>query len=293
MVNLIIVDGSNYIYRAFYSHKDFKNSKGEPTGAIFGFIKSMQMITKCNTCSDIIIVFDTKGNTFRNTIDEDYKGNRAKVPEDLKIQFPIIREACDACGYSHIEDTLNTQENKYEADDIIASLVKKNLYIYNNITIYTGDKDLYQLIGSYTDGNNKYTTVNIHDCNLKRIITQDDIYEKFGVDSNKVSEYLMLVGDSADNISGCYGIGKILASSLLNTYGTINDIYKNIDKLAKPVQNKLIKAMNVLPKMHKLVSLKYDYPCTDIIQPIYNKNKYDEFCKRWELNSLLKVKCEF
>lgn len=70
MVNLVIVDGSNYIYRAFYSHKDFKNSKGEPTGAIFGFIKSMQLISKNNTCADIIVVFDTKGNTFRNTIDE-------------------------------------------------------------------------------------------------------------------------------------------------------------------------------------------------------------------------------
>ena len=146
MVNLVIVDGSNYIYRAYYSHKDFKNSKGEPTGAIFGFIKSMQLITKNNTCADIIVVFDTKGNTFRNNIDENYKGNRSKVPEDLKIQFPIIREACDICGYSHIEDTLHEKENKYEADDIIASLVKKNLYVYDNIIIYTGDKDLYQLI---------------------------------------------------------------------------------------------------------------------------------------------------
>ena len=292
MVNLGIVDGSNYIYRAYYSHKDFKNSKGEPTGAIFGFIKSMQLITKNNTCADIIVVFDTKGNTFRNNIDENYKGNRSKVPEDLKIQFPIIREACDICGYSHIEDTLHEKENKYEADDIIASLVKKNLYVYDNIIIYTGDKDLYQLIGTYKYNDIDHK-VDVYDCNLKRIITQEDIINKFGVDSSKVSEYLMLVGDNADNISGCYGIGKVLASDLLNKYGTINDIYKNLDKLPKNIQNKLIKATEVLPKMHELVALKFDYPCTDLVEPLYNKINFDDFCKKWELNSLLKVKCEF
>lgn len=292
MVNLVIVDGSNYIYRAFYSHKDFKNSKGEPTGAIFGFIKSMQLINKNNTCADIIVVFDTKGNTFRNAIDENYKGNRSKVPEDLKFQFPIIREACDICGFSHIEDTINEKENKYEADDIIASLVKKYMYIYDNITIYTGDKDLYQLIGEYTC-NGIIHKVSVHDCNLKRIITQEDIYNKFGVDSSKVSEYLMLVGDNADNISGCYGIGKVLASELLNEYGTINEIYKNLNKLPKNVQKKLIKATEILPKMHDLVALKFDYPCTDLVEPLYNKMKYDEFCNKWELNSLIKVKCEF
>ncbi len=292
MVNLVIVDGSNYIYRAYYSHKDFKNSKGEPTGAIFGFIKSMQLITKNNTCADIIVVFDTKGNTFRNNIDENYKGNRSKVPEDLKIQFPIIREACDICGYSHIEDTLHEKENKYEADDIIASLVKKNLYVYDNIIIYTGDKDLYQLIGTYKYNDIDHK-VDVYDCNLKRIITQEDIINKFGVDSSKVSEYLMLVGDTADNISGCYGIGKVLASDLLNKYGTINEIYKNLDKLPKNIQNKLIKATEVLPKMHELVALKFDYPCTDLVEPLYNKINFDDFCKKWELNSLLKVKCEF
>lgn len=292
MVNLVIVDGSNYIYRAYYSHKDFKTSKGEPTGAIFGFIKSMQLITKNNTCADIIVVFDTKGNTFRNNIDENYKGNRSKVPEDLKIQFPIIREACDICGYSHIEDTLHEKENKYEADDIIASLVKKNLYVYDNIIIYTGDKDLYQLIGTYKYNDIDHK-VDVYDCNLKRIITQEDIINKFGVDSSKVSEYLMLVGDNADNISGCYGIGKVLASDLLNKYGTINEIYKNLDKLPKNIQNKLIKATEVLPKMHELVALKFDYPCTDLVEPLYNKINFDDFCKKWELNSLLKVKCEF
>lgn len=292
MVNLVIVDGSNYIYRAYYSHKDFKTSKGEPTGAIFGFIKSMQLITKNNTCADIIVVFDTKGNTFRNNIDENYKGNRSKVPEDLKIQFPIIREACDICGYSHIEDTLHEKENKYEADDIIASLVKKNLYVYDNIVIYTGDKDLYQLIGTYKYNDIDHK-VDVYDCNLKRIITQEDIINKFGVDSSKVSEYLMLVGDNADNISGCYGIGKVLASDLLNKYGTINEIYKNLDKLPKNIQNKLIKATEVLPKMHELVALKFDYPCTDLVEPLYNKINFDDFCKKWELNSLLKVKCEF
>ncbi|MBR2022228.1 MAG: hypothetical protein IJ997_00905, partial [Mycoplasmataceae bacterium] len=104
---------------------------------------------------------------------------------------------------------------------------------------------------------------------------------------------LMLVGDNADNISGCYGIGKVLASDLLNKYGTINEIYKNLNNLPKNIQKKLIKATEVLPKMHELVALRFDYPCTDLIEPVYNKINYDEFCKKWELNSLIKVKCEF
>ena len=290
MSELIIVDGSNYIYRAYYSHKDFKTSEGMPTGAIFGFIKSMQSITNNNTHADIIVVFDTKGNSFRNNISDDYKGTRAKVPEDLKIQFPIIREACSVCGYSHIEDTINDAEHKYEADDIVASLTKKNIEKYPVITIYTGDKDLYQLIGTYN-----HTNVRVHDANLKRIITQEDIIEKFGVKSNNIREYLMLVGDHADNISGCQGIGKIIASQLLNQYGSINNIYKNLNKLSKSLQSKLMAATTILPKMQKLVALKMDYPCTDIVTPIYSRQQFEKFCKQYEMLSLLPkhVVCEF
>lgn len=290
MTELIIIDGSNYVYRAFYSHKNFKNSKGEPTGAIFGFIKSMQRIKKNNPNAEMIIVFDTKGNSFRNNISDDYKETRSKVPSDLKVQFPIIRNACDICGYTHIEDTLHDSNNKYEADDIIASLTKQNIQKYDIITVYTGDKDLYQLIGTYDT-----CDVRVYDANLRRIVTQDDIIKKFGVDSSKLGEWLMLVGDNADNISGCEGVGKILASKLLNQYGSINNIYKNFEKLSKSVQQKMLSATSVLPKMQKLVSLRFDYPCSDMIEPVYNKVKFEHFCKKYEMFSLLKQKpiCEF
>ena len=292
MSELIIVDGSNYIYRAFYSHKDFKSSKGEPTGAIYGFIKTMQNITKNNMNADIIVVFDTKGNSFRNQISDDYKGTRAKVPEDLKIQFPIIRTACNVCGYSYIEDTIHDADNKYEADDIIASIAKLNVNKYSIITIYTGDKDLYQLIGLYhvKDG---YCKIRVHDANLKRIVTQDDIIAKFGVDSTKLHDWLILVGDTADNIHGCHGIGKIIASKLLNKYGSINNIYKHINEVDKTIKQKLMKATKVILQMHQLVTLKFDYPCTDIITPVYSKVKFENFCKQYDMLSLLKTKCEF
>lgn len=297
MTELIIVDGSNYVYRAFYSHKDFKSESGMPTGAIFGFIKTMQKITKNNTHADIVVVFDAKGNSFRSNIDDDYKGTRSKVPEDLKLQFPLIREACDMCGYSHVEDTIHDIGFKYEADDIIASLVKKNLLTmnYKYITIYTGDKDLYQLIGDYNIKNKLPCTVRINDSNLKRIVTQDDIIKKFGVDSTKLREWLMLVGDTSDNISGCHGIGKKIASSLLNKYGSINNIYAHLNELPKTVQNKFNNAKEVLPKMQDLVTLRYDYPCNDIISPVYSKKRYIDFCKKYGMKSLLpkKVKCEF
>lgn len=293
MSELIIVDGSNYVYRAFYSHKDFKSKSGEPTGAIYGFIKTMQHITNNNTHADIIVVFDTKGNSFRNNIDEDYKGTRNKVPEDLKKQFPIIRTACDVCGYSHIEDTINEHDNKYEADDIIASLTKINITKYDTITIYTGDKDLYQLIGNYRETNKYKCCVRVHDANLKRIVTQEDIIKKFGVDSTKLREWLILVGDTADNISGCAGIGKVIASQLLNKYGSINNIYKNINDLSPSIKKKLINAVNVLPTMATLVTLKYDYPCSDIIKPVYSKKSFEQFCSQYNMNSLLKTKCEF
>lgn len=289
MAELIIIDGSNYVYRAFYSHKNFKNSKGEPTGAIFGFIKSIQRIKKNNPNAEMIIVFDTKGNSFRNSISDDYKETRNKVPLDLKVQFPIIRNACDICGYTHIEDTLHDPNNKYEADDIIASLTKRNIPKYDIITIYTGDKDLYQLIGTYNNCN-----IRVHDANLRRIVTQDDIIKKFGVDSSKLGEWLMLVGDSSDNIHGCEGIGKILASKLLNQYGSINNIYKHFKELPKPIQQKMLSATSVLPKMQRLVSLRFDYPCSDLVEPVYNKVKFEHFCKRYEMFSLLKQKpvCE-
>ncbi|MFH2131175.1 MAG: DNA polymerase I, partial [bacterium] len=213
---LLIIDGSSYIFRAFYGVRaGLKNQAGLPTNAVFGFKNMMLQLLQQEDPSHCIMVFDKPGPSFRNEIYTAYKANRETAPEDLKAQFdPIYR----------FNDLLNIPlvwQDGVEADDVIGSLVRR-FSDQIPITIISGDKDLTQLISDRTT---------MLDTMSNKRYTPETVREKFGVPPELIAQYLAVVGDTSDNIPGIRGIGHKTATKLFQQFGSIEGIFENLDRL--------------------------------------------------------------
>ena len=218
---LVLVDGSGYIFRAYYALPPMFRSDGLPVNAVFGFtnmllklIDDIQSEKGGNVA--IAVIFDAARKTFRNDIYPNYKANRSDPPEDLKPQFDIIKKVPDAFNLQSI-DSLG-----FEADDLIASYSKKAKAEGKKITIISSDKDLMQLLGK---------NVSMIDPLKKKEITSENVIEKFGVGPEKVIEVQALAGDTSDNIPGVPGIGPKTASQLINEYGNIENLIANVKNI--------------------------------------------------------------
>ncbi len=213
---LLIIDGSSYIFRAFYGVRaGLTNQAGLPTNAVFGFKNMMMQLLKQEDPTHCIMVFDKPGPTFRNEIYPEYKANRGTTPDDLRLQFePIYR----------LNDLINIPliwQDGVEADDVIGSLARK-FSGQIPITIISGDKDLTQLV---TDDINMLDTMN------NKRYTPESVKEKFGVPPKQIAEYLAVIGDSSDNIPGINGVGPKTATKLFGQFGSISGIYDNLNQL--------------------------------------------------------------
>ena len=229
---LFLIDGMALIYRAYYAliKNPLTSSTGLNTSAIYGFINSLIKLIKEEKPDYISIVLDSKAKTFRHLRYDLYKANRKPMPEDLSEQLPFLYD---------IFNDLNIPVYKmdgYEADDIIGTITKylskKNIDSY----IYSGDKDLMQLINDntflYSPGNNFKPT---------KIYKNDDVYDKYGVSPREFIDYLALLGDTSDNIPGVKGIGSKTAAKLINNFKSIENIYTSIEKVENPrIKNLLI-----------------------------------------------------
>jgi DNA polymerase-1 len=241
MTQLLLIDGYSFLFRAYHSLPPLTDTNGTPVGAVYGMIS---MIMKCiNDFHPKYIgcIFDTGQKTFRHNIYSEYKANRKEVPEDLKPQFEIAREAVLSLGVSIYEKL------GYEADDVIATLAKLARLQNIEVIIVSLDKDLMQLIGP---------SVSMYDSMKNKIIKEDDVITKFGIPPHKVADYLSLVGDASDNIPGGKGIGPKTAVDLLLRYNSIEEMFnEEFDpKKAKLLLNS--KDNIILSK--KLVTLKDD-----------------------------------
>ena len=210
-----IVDGYGFVFRAYYSMPPLTSPTGVPVGAVYGFINMMMKLLEQHKNDNVIIVLDSGNKNFRHTIYPEYKANRSEAPEDLKIQFPIIREAIAALNLTVFE-----LEN-FEADDVIASIAKQ-LSLAQVVKIISSDKDLMQLMSQ---------NIRFYDPVKQKEIDEACVKEKFGVQPEKIIDILSLVGDAADNIPGVMGIGIKTAIKLLNQFKSIEDIYKNIETI--------------------------------------------------------------
>ncbi len=226
MKTLTIVDTFGFFFRGYYALPKLTNSQGFPTGLLTGFINLINEIKKDYKSEYILFALDSKGDTFRHEIDSSYKANRPEAPEDLKKQLPVAIDWIKKMGFATCE------MSGYEADDIIASAVKFAKTKDVKIRIITHDKDLYQLIED--------EKVSIFSPAKKHDIDSKLCFEKFGIMPNMVRDYLALVGDTADNIIGVKGIGTKGAGKLLNEFGSIENIYENIQKVANERTKKLL-----------------------------------------------------
>jgi len=221
---LYLIDGSSYIYRAYYAIRHLSNSRGEATNAVYGFTKMLQTLIKQEQPDHLAVIFDAKGPTFRKDLYSDYKANRSAMPEDLVPQIPLIKEVVRAFRLPLLE------QPGYEADDLIATLARRYAGEGLEVTVVTGDKDLMQIV------NDRITLL---DTMKGKRSGAAEVVERFGVPPQQVLEVLGLAGDSSDNIPGVPGIGEKTASELIRQFGDIENLLANIDQVkgAKRQQN--------------------------------------------------------
>ncbi|TRY28919.1 DNA polymerase I [Aliiglaciecola sp. M165] len=214
----VLVDGSSYLFRAFHGMPPLTNSKGQDTGAIYGVINMLRSLVKQYSPTNIAVVFDAKGKTFRDDIYPAYKANRPSMPDELRSQIEPLHAIIKAMGLPMIV------EEGVEADDVIGTLAQQATEQGRATLISTGDKDMAQLVNEHVTLIN---TMNNH------IMDQEGVLEKFGIPPDLIIDFLALKGDKVDNIPGVPGVGDKSALGMLQGLGGIEDIYNNLDKIAQ------------------------------------------------------------
>ena len=216
---VFLFDGSAFCYRAFYAISHLSNSKGEPTNAVYGFYTMLRKIMDTEKPDYCAICFDRKEETHRKAKFAEYKAHRKPMPDDLVVQIPRIKELCKALNLPIFE------KPGYEADDLLGTLAKKIASEERDVFIVTGDKDLFQLVNEkikiYSFFKDKATIYDIEAVKKK--------YD--GIAPLQITEMLGLMGDASDNIPGVPGIGEKTAISLINEFGSIENLYANIELL--------------------------------------------------------------
>ncbi len=213
---LFLIDGSAYIFRAFFAIPPLTNAGGLPTNAIFGFTNILLKFLKQYRPEYVAVALDAGRLTFRNEMYADYKGNRPEAPADLIPQFPYFRKVLDALNLPLLELP------GYEADDIIATLCERLANQGCELVVVSSDKDLMQLV---TDG------IKLLDSAKDRWIGTDEIREKFGVTPEQITQVMGLMGDASDNIPGVKGIGEKTASALIQQFQSLENLFDHLDDM--------------------------------------------------------------
>ncbi|MEM6659921.1 MAG: DNA polymerase I [Pseudomonadota bacterium] len=249
--HLHLIDGSAFIFRAYHALPPLtRKSDGLPIGAVSGFCNMLQKYVEGNAGPDapthVAVIFDKGSHTFRNDLYDLYKANREAMPEDLRPQMPLTREATKAFNIACKE------LEGYEADDIIATLAVQARDAGGRVTIVSSDKDLMQLVG---DG------VEMLDAMKNKRIDRDGVVEKFGVGPERVVDVQALAGDSVDNVPGAPGIGIKTAALLINEFGDLETLLDRADEIKQPKRRQtLIEKRDQIELSKKLVQLDEQTP---------------------------------
>ena len=230
---LMVVDGNNVVHREFHAHKDLRTSQGVPTGAVFGFLIQMQLISEKLGASDILVAFD-KGRSFRKDMMAQYKANR-KAPDDaLSGQWAYIERLCDALGITRVA------VDGYEADDVIATVCAKSAQRVKDgqlkVVVVSGDKDMQELV--------RFGAV-MYDMARNYAHTRQEIIDHWGVEPELIRHVLALAGDASDGVKGVDGVGRKTAGELVAKYGSLEAVIaaategKIVDQSGKPTKRAL------------------------------------------------------
>ncbi len=275
---LLLIDGSSYIYRAFFAIRHLSNSKGFPTNAIYGFTNMLLKVLREEEPEYMAIVFDAPGPTFRHEVFGDYKAHRPSMPENLRPQIPRIKEIVAALRIPVLE------KEGYEADDLIGTLAKKMEEEGIEVVIVSGDKDLMQLITP---------RVTLLDPMKDKTYRIPEVIEYFGVSPDKIVEVMGLSGDSSDNIPGVPGIGKKTAIQLIEEFGSIEELLKSVSgvKNAK-IRDRLIHYAEQARLSRELATLDLQVPVDEELKNlkpgIPEREKLQKIFKEMEFSKLLK-----
>jgi DNA polymerase I len=213
---LYLIDGSSYIYRAYFAIRHLSNSRGFPTNAVYGFTNMLLKVVREEHPDHLAVVFDAPGPTFRSDIYPQYKANRAKMPDDLIPQVPVIKEVVKAFNMPVIE------KEGFEADDIIATLARRFAARGMEVVVVTGDKDLMQIVNE---------RVRLLDTMRDRKTGLEEVKERFGGSPAQVADVLALAGDTSDNIPGVPGIGEKTAKELISQFGSLERLLADLDQV--------------------------------------------------------------
>ncbi len=245
---LYLIDASSYMYRAFYGMgRRLTAPDGTPTQAVFGFHQMLHKVLKDKQPELICVVYDPPGPTFRHEIYSEYKATRDRMPEDLVIQVPIIKNMVELLGIPSLEIP------GYEADDVMATLVRHAVQEGYSVVIVSGDKDLHQLVNE--------PLVLQWDPQKDELYTAEAVRQKLGVLPNQVQDLLALMGDSTDNIPGVAGVGKKTAEELIRLFGSLDEVLRRVDEIPKAsLRKKVEEAKEAALLSRELVRLRDDAP---------------------------------
>ena len=239
---LYLIDGSSYIFRAYYGVRaDLSTSDGFPTNAVYGFVNMLLKFLREYEPRYLGMVFDSKGEVFRNEIYPEYKANRDEAPESLQLQFPKIFELVRAFSIPMLA------MEGYEADDIIGTIATAQGT--SKVVLVTGDKDFCQLVSE---------NVTLVDTMRERVTGVQEVRQKYGIEPGQMIDFFALVGDKVDNIPGVAGVGEKTASALISEYGDLDGVYGNLEELRPSVAQRLIKHKDDAYLSRELVTIKTD-----------------------------------
>jgi len=238
-MNLYLIDGNSYIYRAYYAIRELSNSKGLPTNALYGFTNMLFKILKEKQPDSIAISFDSPVPTERHKIYEDYKAQRPETPDDLLQQIPHIRRIVAAFCIPVFEIP------GYEADDVLGTIAKKASQQGMDVYIVTSDKDMLQIVDE---------RVKIYDPMKDRMLDTEYVKDRYGILPGRISEFMALTGDPIDNIPGVKGVGQKTAKDLLTEFISIDDLLSNADRIKRQKLRTLIKNNADMIKLSKTLA---------------------------------------
>lgn len=278
-MNLYLIDGNSYVYRAFYAIRGLTTSKGFPTNAIYGFTNTLLKIIREKKPDGVVVSFDTPTPTERHRIFEDYKAQRPETPDELVQQLPHIRKIIGAFNVRIFEVP------GYEADDLIGTIAKKSAEKGVDVFIVTADKDMLQLIDK---------NIKVYDPVKDRILNGRYVEERFGVGPERVTEFMALTGDAVDNIPGIKGIGEKTAKELLTNFKCLDEVLDHPEKIKKEkLRNLIIKNADIARLSKKLATIDTSAPVEFDVKEFALREpdwlKLLSLFKEFEFSSLMKL----
>src|SRR5438309_2099019 len=275
--DLVLVDGSSYVYRAFHALPPLSNSRGEPTGALLGVLSMLLKFLKDYQPRRIAVVFDAPGKTFRDELFTEYKAHRPGMPDELRSQIEPLMQIIGAQGLPLL------RVPGVEADDVIGTLARRAARAGQQVLISTGDKDMAQLV----DGS--ITLINTMN---NAVLDRDGVKAKFDVYPEQMVDYLALIGDSSDNIPGIDKVGPKTGARLLQQYGGLDELIAHVAEVPGRVGENLRAGLATLELSRRLATIRTDLELPLSVEELApgppDSARLRELYTRYELRALLR-----